>query len=67
VELLRELQQIIAHTDALSHCIFRTNHASNYLPLEGTLSRDKVRLLAAIGEALDRGPSVLRPEAWRAL
>ena len=67
VELLHELRHVVAHTNDLSRCIFRTNHASNYLPLEGTLSRDKARLLAAIDEALDRGPSVLRPEAWRAL
>jgi radical SAM superfamily enzyme YgiQ (UPF0313 family) len=67
-EMLHELRQVIAHTDdGLSRCIFRTNHASNYLPLAGTLSRDKDRLLAAIDEALARGRSALRPEAWRAL
>ena len=65
--LLRELREVIAHTDGLSRCIFRTNHASNYLPLAGTLSRDKARLLAAIDEALGRGRASLRPEAWRAL
>ena len=63
--LLEELRQVIAHSDGLSRCIFRTNHASNYLPLAGTLSRDKARLLAAIDEALDRGRAALRPEAWR--
>jgi radical SAM superfamily enzyme YgiQ (UPF0313 family) len=66
-DLLRELRQVIAHLDGLSRCIFRTNHASNYLPLAGTLSRDKARLLAAMDEALTRGRSALRPEAWRAL
>lgn len=65
--LLCELRQVIAATDGLSRCVFRTNHASNYLPLAGTLSRDKVELLAAIDDALAQGPSVLRPEAWRAL
>ena len=65
--LLLELRQVIAHLDGLSRCIFRTNHASNYLPLAGTLSRDKARLLAAIDEALARGRPALRPEAWRAL
>ncbi len=66
-ELLHELRQIIARLDGLSRCVFRTNHASNYLPLAGTLSRDKASLLAAIDEALSRGRSALRPEAWRAL
>lgn len=66
-DLLHELRQVIAHLDGLSRCVFRTNHASNYLPLAGTLSRDKARLLATIDEALTRGRSALRPEAWRAL
>lgn len=65
--LLRELREVVGHLDGLSRCVFRTNHASNYLPLAGTLSRDKARLLATIDEALARGRSALRPEAWRAL
>jgi radical SAM superfamily enzyme YgiQ (UPF0313 family) len=66
-DLLQELRQVIAQLDGLSRCVFRTNHASNYLPLAGTLSRDKARLLAEIDEALPRGQSALRPERWRAL
>ncbi|HPA21208.1 MAG TPA: radical SAM protein [Verrucomicrobiae bacterium] len=66
-ELLAEMRAIITHTEGLSRCIFRTNHASNYLPLAGTLSRDKARLLAALDRALDQGPGALRPEEWRAL
>jgi radical SAM superfamily enzyme YgiQ (UPF0313 family) len=67
VDLLQELRQVIARTDGLSRCIFRTNHASNYLPLAGTLSRDKARLLAEIDEALTRGRAALRSEMLRAL
>jgi radical SAM superfamily enzyme YgiQ (UPF0313 family) len=67
LELLGELRQVLASLDGLSRCIFRTNHASNYLPLAGTLSRDKARLLATLDEALGQGRSALRPEAWRAL
>ena len=66
-DLLQELRQVIAHCDGLSRCVFRTNHASNYLPLAGTLSRDKAELLAAIDGAVAQGRSALRPEAWRAL
>jgi radical SAM superfamily enzyme YgiQ (UPF0313 family) len=65
--LLRELREVVAHLDGLSRCVFRTNHASNYLPLAGTLSRDKARLLATIDQALALGRSALRPESWRAL
>ena len=67
LELLGELRRVVTCLDGLSRCVFRTNHASNYLPLAGTLSRDKARLLADLDEALSRGRSVLRPEAWRAL
>jgi radical SAM superfamily enzyme YgiQ (UPF0313 family) len=65
--LLGELHQIILHLDGLSGCIFRTNHASNYLPLAGTLPKDKPRLLETLEAAMRRGRAVLRPEAWRAL
>jgi radical SAM superfamily enzyme YgiQ (UPF0313 family) len=66
-EMLAELRQIILHTDGLTRCLFRTNHASNYVPLAGTLSRDKDALLATLDAALARGKSALRPEAWRGL
>jgi radical SAM superfamily enzyme YgiQ (UPF0313 family) len=65
--LLSELRQILLHLDGLSGCIFRTNHASNYLPLAGTLPKDKPRLLATLDAAIRSGPAVLRPESWRAL
>lgn len=65
--LLAELRQVLSHVDGLSRCIFRTNHASNYLPLAGTLSRDKEHLLGILDAAMGRGNAALRPEAWRAL
>lgn len=66
-DMLAELYQVIEHLDNLTQCIFRTNHASNYLPLGGTLPQDKARLLATLDSALAQGRSVLRPDAWRAL
>jgi radical SAM superfamily enzyme YgiQ (UPF0313 family) len=66
-DLLVELRQILVHLDGLSRCIFRTNHASNYLPLAGTLSRDKEQLLRVLDHAVSQGRSSLRPEKWRAL
>ena len=65
--LLDELRQILLHTDGLTRCIFRTNHASNYVPLAGTLARDKDRLLTTLDEALARGRSAMRPEYRRGL
>ncbi len=64
-ELLRELRTMVAEarpTDAL----FRTNHASNYLPLGGRLPRDRDRIVAVIDAAL-RGEIPLRPERARGL
>ncbi len=65
-EMLAELRQVIEHLQ-LSNCIFRTNHASNYLPLRGTLPQDKEGLLAILDVALLRGQEVLKPESWRGL
>ncbi len=63
--MLRELRHFIACCQ-LENCVFRTNHASNYLPLRGVLSRDRDRLLEIIDEASHR-PEMLRPEYMRGL
>ncbi|MDH3628610.1 MAG: radical SAM protein [Acidobacteriota bacterium] len=63
--LLEELYAFIdiaRPTDA----IFRTNHASNYLPLSGRLPRDRERLLAVLDGARE-GAVPLRPEWLRGL
>lgn len=46
-----------------TRAVFRTNHASNYLPLAGTLPDDRAAIVAAIDAAL-AGRIALRPE-WR--
>jgi radical SAM superfamily enzyme YgiQ (UPF0313 family) len=66
-EMLSELRQVLANVEGLTNCVFRTNHASNYLPLRGTLDADKVRLLENLDTALKRGKDALRPESWRGL
>ncbi|MHC5212542.1 MAG: B12-binding domain-containing radical SAM protein [Planctomycetota bacterium] len=45
--LLGELREMIQHTD-VRRSLFRTNHASNAVPLAGTLPRDKPRILATL-------------------
>jgi radical SAM superfamily enzyme YgiQ (UPF0313 family) len=64
-ELLRELRTMVAHAHP-TNAVFRTNHASNYLPLGGTLPRDRDRIVAVIDAAL-RGDVPLRPERSRGL
>jgi radical SAM superfamily enzyme YgiQ (UPF0313 family) len=64
-ELLRELRTMIdlaRPTDA----IFRTNHASNHLPLAGRLPRDRARIVEVIDAAL-AGRIPLRGERSRGL
>jgi radical SAM superfamily enzyme YgiQ (UPF0313 family) len=66
MDILRELELMILNIDAPGPIEFRTNHASNYLPLRGTLPEDKGKLLRTIRKALN-DPSLLRPEYMRAL
>ena len=65
--LLRELREIIAATD-VSDALFRSNHASNYLPVGGRLPADKARMVGALDAVLADPERVrFRPEEWRAL
>ncbi len=59
---LRTFVDLARPTDA----IFRTNHASNYLPLSGRIPRDRERILKVLDGALS-GDVALRPEWSRGL
>jgi len=61
-EELRTIVDLARPTRAL----FRTNHASNYLPLAGVLPDDRGRILATLDAALE-GRIALRPESTRGL
>ena len=50
--LARENRLLIEHMDC-EGTVFRSNHASNYLALAGTLNKDKDRLLAQLDAALE--------------
>ena len=65
--LFREMYQLL---DALNlkQTIFRSDHASNYLTLKGTLGKDKEKLLASVGTAIERPDEAnLRAEWQRGL
>lgn len=50
-ELAAENRVILQHIDS-EGSVFRSNHASNYLPLKGTLNRDRAALIEQIDKAL---------------
>jgi len=64
-ELLQEAHDILGGME-LTQTIFRSNHASNYLPLGGRLPQDKSMLLSQLQAAL-QGKIHLRPEFFRGL
>lgn len=65
--LINELR-IMIEESSFSNCIFRSNHASNYLPVKATLPGDKKTILSAIDNVLNsRDAGRLRPEFLRAL
>jgi coproporphyrinogen III oxidase-like Fe-S oxidoreductase len=64
--LLREQQRLIENLEPPRPLLFRSNHASNALALEGTLPKDRARLLASVAQALG-GQLDLRPPHLRGL
>lgn len=63
--MFRELRTMVDEARPTS-TVFRTNHASNYLPLAGVLPLDRERIVATIDQALE-GKIALRPEWSRGL
>ncbi|TNE46657.1 MAG: radical SAM protein [Deltaproteobacteria bacterium] len=63
--LLGELRTIVAEARP-TNALFRTNHASNYLPIGGRLPRDRDSILEVLDAALS-GEIPLRPEWSRGL
>ncbi|OAT81365.1 radical SAM protein [Desulfotomaculum copahuensis] len=67
LESLREIAWLLEDIN-LSGCLFRSNHASNYLPLKGKLNDDREKLLALLKQAIkEPGRAGLRPEFLRGL
>jgi len=66
LDVLKEVELIVKNIDAPGPVVFRTNHASNYLPLRGVLPGDKEGLLKTIRGAM-KDPSILRAEYLRGL
>lgn len=66
VESMQELRWFI-ETYSGPEVIFRSNHASNYLPIKGDLPSDKDKLLKLLDRAIADPDKNIRPEWSRAL
>ena len=63
-EVMEELRQFIEEVDS-EGTVFRANHASNPVPIRGTLNKDKQVMLNQIEAAVNAQD--YRPESWRNL
>lgn len=61
--LFQEMFWLLDKLD-LENTIFRSDHASNYLVLKGTLNADKPRLLETVRAALDHPDTVALRQEW---
>lgn len=64
-EIMLETKILLQNTD-VTNCVFRSNHASNYVSLKGTLPFDKERLINTIDQILNEGYSY-KSEIFRGL
>jgi radical SAM superfamily enzyme YgiQ (UPF0313 family) len=65
-EVMLETELLLKNIDVTKKCVFRSNHASNYLALRGDLPRDKDRMLAQIARAKE-DTGMLKDEIFRRL
>ena len=65
-EVLAETELLLEHVEVEKNCVFRSNHASNYLSLAGNLPQDKEAMLEQIHRAM-RDHGMLKDERFRAL
>ena len=66
-ESLLEVRTLVEQID-LEGLHYTSNHASNYLPIKGTLKQDRDRILAQLDQVLaSNDPALLRDDRYRGL
>ena len=68
-DILKELKTFIEKiefSNKEANCVFRSNHASNYLPIKGILEKDKEEILELLSYGISH-KDVLRSESYRGL
>lgn len=64
MQLFEEIRLLVSSLE-LENTVFRSDHASNYLVLKGTLGEDKQRLLATIDTAIHQPGRIPLRQEWQ--
>ena len=64
LELFREVERLLQQLE-LRDTVFRSDHASNYLVLKGTLGADKQRMLAQVRQAIEQPQRAGLRQEWQ--
>lgn len=65
-EVMAETLLMLKNTNVTKKCVFRSNHASNYISLRGDLPQDKDKMMAMLRKAMENH-DMFRDERFRAL
>ena len=65
-EVMAETLLMLENTNVTKKCVFRSNHASNYVSLRGDLPEDKEKMMNTLRKAM-KNHDMLRDERFRAL
>ena len=65
-EVLQEAAIMLDHARPEKSCVFRSNHASNYVSLKGNLPEDNDRMIEALRRCM-KDKSLIKSEYFRAL
>lgn len=65
-EVIAETLLMLQNTEVTKPCVFRSNHASNYLSLKGNLPEDKEAMMEQLRQAM-KNHDMLKDERFRAL
>ncbi|WP_341780917.1 radical SAM protein [Ectopseudomonas mendocina] len=64
LQLFTEVERLLQGLE-LQQTVFRSDHASNYLVLKGTLGRDKARLLVQVRSAIEQPQQANLRQEWQ--
>lgn len=65
-EVLGETALMLKNINLTKKCVFRSNHASNYVSLKGDLPQDKERMMNQLKKAMEN-TNLIKDERFRAL